>query len=83
MISNALAKAIRLNEQNIRNNIGLSEIFLNATTNEILKENDIARNPKLADTLELISESNVDTFYNGTLTQFIVSEINENGKERI
>ena len=79
-ISNPLAKAIRIREKSIRNNAGLSEIFINAGTNEILKENDTAINIKLADTLEMISENDVDTFYNGTLTKFIVNEINENGK---
>lgn len=78
-ISNPLAKAIRIREKSIRNNAGLSEIFINAGTNEILKENDTAINIKLADTLEMISENDVDTFYNGTLTKFIVNEINENG----
>ncbi len=79
-ISNVLSKATQVHEKFIRNNKELSKIFINSTTNEILKENDIAKMPKLADTLEMISENDFDVFYNGTLTNLMVREINENGK---
>jgi gamma-glutamyltranspeptidase len=37
--------------------------------------------PKLARTLEIISEKNVSAYYHdGELTKFIIEEINENGK---
>lgn len=78
--SSALAKAIRNNEKNIRKDIGLSEIFINPETQDIIKQKEIIKMPKLARTLELISEQNIDVFYNGQLTQTIVNEINENGE---
>jgi gamma-glutamyltranspeptidase len=37
--------------------------------------------PKLARTLDIISEKNVSAYYHdGELTKFIIEEINENGK---
>ncbi len=79
-ISNVLSKATQVHEKFIRNSKELFKIFINSTTNEILKENGIAKMPKLANTLEMISENDFDVFYNGTLTNLMVREINENGK---
>ena len=82
-IGSKLAYAIKAEAKYIKKNSGLSEIFMNPTTNEILKENDTIRMTKLARTLELISEQNIDVFYNGTLTQIMVNEINQNGGDVI
>ncbi len=57
----------------------MAEIFINNKTNQTYKENEIITMPKLAKTLKIISEENVTAFYNGSLTQLIVDEINENG----
>uniref|UniRef100_A0A8C6LCC6 Si:ch73-236c18.3 n=1 Tax=Nothobranchius furzeri TaxID=105023 RepID=A0A8C6LCC6_NOTFU len=45
----------------------------------ILKENDIVRFPKLADTYQRIAEEGPDVFYNGTMAQSIVEDIQAAG----
>lgn len=78
-ISFALNKAIKGSEAFIRNDEELSNIFINNRTNQTYQLNDVIKRPKLAKTLENISEYNIDAFYNSSLTQLIVNEINENG----
>jgi len=58
---------------------GLGELFVDPKTNDVYKYNDVIRLPKLGATLQLIAQQGHDAFYNGVLTGFIVSEINENG----
>ncbi len=78
-VSHTLGKIIKAQEKAIRKDSGLSEIFLNQTSNEIFKENDTIRMVNLAKTLEIISETNIESFYNGDLAKLMVEEINENG----
>lgn len=47
--------------------------------NNILKENDIIRFPKLADTYQRIAEEGPDVFYNGTMARSIVEDIQAEG----
>ncbi len=69
-----------LSEAAIRKNIELSNIYVNKTSNKIYKQDDIIFMPKLARTLEIISEKNITAFYHdGELTRLIIEEINENG----
>ncbi len=56
----------------------MSSLFINKKTNQVFKENDTLRMPKLANTLNIISE-NSSVFYDGFLTDLMVHEINENG----
>ena len=64
----------------IRQDSELSNIFIDKNTDSIKKMNDIVVMTKLADTLEIIADSNSDAeFYNGKLTELIVKEINEKG----
>jgi len=80
-VSRVLAFAIDFLESSIRSDAELSNVFINSLTNATYKENDLIKMTKLADTLELISNTNVKEFYNGNLSQIIVNEINENGKQ--
>ena len=57
----------------------MSESFIDATTNDVYKYNDLIRLPKLGATLDIIGRQGHEAFYNGVLTGFIVTEINENG----
>uniref|UniRef100_A0A6Q2ZLJ5 Glutathione hydrolase n=1 Tax=Esox lucius TaxID=8010 RepID=A0A6Q2ZLJ5_ESOLU len=50
------------------------KVFCDSQKN-ILKENDILKFPKLADTYERIAEEGPDVFYNGTMAQTIVDDI--------
>ena len=63
-ISFALNKAIKGSEAFIRNDEELSNIFINNLTNQTYQLNDVIKRPKLAKTLEYISEYNIDAFYN-------------------
>lgn len=78
-VTHALAKSIKKEEKGIRADPGLSGVYLNQQTGEIAKENDVIKNPKLARTLEIIGAENITAFYNGSLTQIMVDEMNANG----
>lgn len=78
-INRALADSIKNNEADIRDNKALSDIFINNKTNQTLKINELVKMPLLARTFEIISESNISSFYSSDLTKLIVKEINENG----
>lgn len=45
----------------------------------ILKENDIVRFPKLAETYQRIADEGPDVFYNGSMAQSIVEDIQAAG----
>ena len=49
----------------------------NKTTNELYGAGDIIKRPKYADTLEIIAQQGVDTFYTGALADKIVKEIQD------
>ncbi len=55
-----------------------SEVFCDSDKN-LLKENDIIRFPKLADTYKKIAEEGPDVFYNGSMAQDIVDDIQATG----
>jgi len=56
------------------------EIFVkNSSTNELYKEGDLMKRIKLGRTLRQISEEGVETFYNGSLAEKIISEIQKKG----
>lgn len=78
-INRALANAIKASEHDIRDNKALSDIFINKNTNEIFKLHDQIKMPKLARTLEMISEENIGSFYDSDLTKLMVKEMNQNG----
>lgn len=46
----------------------------------ILKENDIVKFPKLADTYQRIADEGPDVFYNGSMAQSIVEDIQAAGR---
>ncbi|XP_067259148.1 glutathione hydrolase 1 proenzyme-like isoform X1 [Chanodichthys erythropterus] len=77
-IGKALARAINETRHTILNDTTLCEVFCDSN-NKTLKENDTIRLPKLADTYQKIAEEGPDAFYNGSLTQTIVEDINAAG----
>ncbi|XP_050957385.1 glutathione hydrolase 1 proenzyme isoform X2 [Labeo rohita] len=77
-IGRALAETIKDNEDMILNSTTWCEVFCNSN-NTILKENDTIRFPQLALTYKRIAEKGPDTFYDGSLTQNIVDDINAAG----
>uniref|UniRef100_A0A8C8GIB8 Uncharacterized protein n=1 Tax=Oncorhynchus tshawytscha TaxID=74940 RepID=A0A8C8GIB8_ONCTS len=77
-IGKALAKAIFKNKDAIQGDANMCEVFCDSQKN-ILKENDIVKFPKLADTYERIAEEGPNVFYNGTMAQTIVDDIQAAG----
>lgn len=49
----------------------------------ILKENDIVRFPKLADTYQRIAEDGPEVFYRGSMARSIVEDIQAAGLRRL
>ncbi|KTG20891.1 hypothetical protein cypCar_00026719, partial [Cyprinus carpio] len=77
-IGRALANAISKNKDSILSDVTLCEVFCDSDKN-LLKENDIIRFSKLADTYEKIAEEGPDVFYNGSMAQNIVEDIQAAG----
>lgn len=55
-----------------------SSVFCDSQRN-ILKENDVVRFPKLADTYQRIAEEGPDVFYRGSMAQSMVEDIQAAG----
>lgn len=73
------AKFLDYCESKILSSASLRETFVNKLNNEIYKVNSIIKRPKLAKTLEIIAKEGESSFYNGSLTDTIVDEIQSNG----
>uniref|UniRef100_A0A3P9LL77 Glutathione hydrolase n=1 Tax=Oryzias latipes TaxID=8090 RepID=A0A3P9LL77_ORYLA len=77
-IGKALAHALFKSKDSIQRNANMCEVFCDSENN-ILKENDIIRFPKLADTYQRIAEEGPDVFYNGKMARSIVEDIQAEG----
>ena len=55
----------------------MREIFVDKKTGEVLKEGDVYKRAKFADTLEEIANCELECFYNGDLAKKISGEIIE------
>ncbi|XP_072770313.1 gamma-glutamyltransferase 1a isoform X2 [Nerophis lumbriciformis] len=77
-IGKALAHAIFKSKDSIRGDANLCEVFCDSHKN-ILKENDIVRFPKLADTYQRIADGGPDVFYNGSVAHNMVEDIQAAG----
>ncbi|XP_076010334.1 gamma-glutamyltransferase 1a [Genypterus blacodes] len=77
-ISKALANAILHKKDFIQADANMCEVFCDSQKN-ILKENDIVRFLKLADTYQRIAEEGPDVFYNGMMAQSIIEDIQAAG----
>uniref|UniRef100_UPI00358ECECC glutathione hydrolase 1 proenzyme isoform X1 n=1 Tax=Myxine glutinosa TaxID=7769 RepID=UPI00358ECECC len=76
-VGRALAGALIEKETIIESTPSFCEVFCNKN-GKILKENDIVKYPKLANTFRIISED-PDAFYTGTLASDIVDDISKAG----
>lgn len=56
-------------------------MFVNPITDSVYVKGDIIRRPKYAQTLRTIAEFGYQAFYDGALTDLIVKEMNDNGKD--
>ncbi|XP_056310972.1 glutathione hydrolase 1 proenzyme-like [Danio aesculapii] len=77
-IGKALANAINDEKEKILKNAALREVFCDSH-NTTLKENDTISFPQLAATYRKIAKNGANAFYNGSLTQTLVNDINAAG----
>ncbi|KAK2840563.1 hypothetical protein Q7C36_012142 [Tachysurus vachellii] len=77
-VSKALAKSLRDNQEVIEADRALCEVFCDSNKT-ILRENDTVRFPQLADTYERIAKEGADVFYNGSMAETIVKDIQAAG----
>ncbi|KAM4532844.1 glutathione hydrolase 1 proenzyme [Fundulus diaphanus] len=77
-LGRALATAIARHKKTILNDTALCEVFC-GKTGDVLKENEIIRFPKLAETYRRIAEKGAEEFYTGTLAEDLVKDIQSAG----
>ncbi|MBN3288669.1 GGT1 hydrolase, partial [Polyodon spathula] len=77
-VSKILADAIKQTKTTIEKDVSLCEVFCNSE-GKILKVNDTITFPKLAETYRIIAEEGPDAFYNGSLAQQMVKDIQAAG----
>nr|XP_040051381.1 gamma-glutamyltransferase 1a [Gasterosteus aculeatus aculeatus] len=77
-IGKALAHAILRSKDSIQRDANMCDVFCDSQRN-ILRENDIVRFPRLADTYQRIAEEGPDVFYNGSMARTIVEDIQAAG----
>ncbi|XP_060931707.1 glutathione hydrolase 1 proenzyme [Limanda limanda] len=77
-LGRALASALSKNEKIIINDPALCEVFCR-TPSEVLKENETITFTQLAQTYKRIAEEGPDAFYEGTLAQNLVNDIQARG----
>lgn len=73
------ARFVKYCETKILSSVELRECYFNSIKNELYKANAVLRRPKLAKTFEVLAREGADAFYNGSLTDTIVHEIQTNG----
>ncbi|KAL7669604.1 hypothetical protein ACOME3_010251 [Neoechinorhynchus agilis] len=75
-VSRTLAVNVKLEKNNILKNDELKRLFAcNRTNFDLIGEGDYMKNDKLAKTLKIIAREGPSAFYNGSLSDHIVSEI--------
>lgn len=80
VVTGYLSRILNTRRDLIQNTPSLAEIYINPATNDVWKQGDFIRRPKLAETLEIISREGVDTLYNnGTIAQLLISDLQEMG----
>ncbi|XP_028046427.2 scoloptoxin SSD14 [Monomorium pharaonis] len=67
------------NKKNIYNDPTLRELFVDPMTNEFRKPGSVIKPCALCETLRVIAERNVTEFYNGTIGQLLVNDLQEQG----
>ncbi|KAM7090075.1 glutathione hydrolase 1 proenzyme [Ciconia maguari] len=76
-IGKGLAEAIKSRKETIESNPSLCEVFCRG--GKILREGDIIKMPKLANTYETIASEGADAFYTGSLAKQIIDDIRSVG----
>lgn len=74
-VTNYLARNLLRKESDIKAVPTLAETFINPETNSTWKAGDKIKRPKLAETLKLLAQEGPGIFYNGTMGDQLVAEI--------
>ncbi|TWW66054.1 glutathione hydrolase 1 proenzyme-like [Takifugu flavidus] len=74
-VGKALAKALAEKKRTIVEDKNLCEVFCNQNKSDVLKEKEILRYPKLAETYRTIAAEGAKAFYEGPLAQNLVADI--------
>lgn len=78
-VSKYLAAALKINEERIRMEPSMSDLFLKED-GSLYKEDDYIKRPVLADTLERIARNGVEEMYgNGMTAKLLVEDIQQMG----
>ncbi|KAL5079845.1 hypothetical protein RYX36_008266 [Vicia faba] len=77
VVSPALRNFIASSENKIMSDLGLRNIY--APNGVLLREGEICRNAELGQTLEIVAEEGIRTFYNGTIGEKLVKDVRELG----
>lgn len=77
-LGKALASALSRNRNTIKKDTALCEVFC-GKNGDILKENETIKFTKLAETYRIIAENGPEAFYEGTLAQNLVNDIQAAG----
>lgn len=78
-VTDYLARILQKEKVKIFENSSLKEIFVNPENGELLRPGDKLKRPKLAATLQQISEKGINEFYEGNLGKIVVDEIRQRG----
>jgi len=73
------ARSLKKAEKYIKTDPGLSSVYLNKKTNELLKEGETYKNPALGITLDKIANLGADEFYKGEIAELLVKDIQDAG----
>nr|XP_012235938.1 PREDICTED: gamma-glutamyltranspeptidase 1-like [Linepithema humile] len=71
--------ALEYNKKSIYNDATLKELFLDPVTKQFRKPGSIIKPHALCKTLRIIAEKNATEFYNGTIGQLLVDDLQEQG----
>ncbi|BFZ13634.1 hypothetical protein BsWGS_16673 [Bradybaena similaris] len=78
-VPHSLFSALLENEKTVLGEPSLRAVFVNNKTGQIFKEGEKMTRPQLAYTMKVISEEGASAFYNGSLTDKILEDLEEIG----
>eukprot|EP00094_Tigriopus_californicus_P010720 TCALIF_10339-PA protein Name:"Similar to Ggt1 Gamma-glutamyltranspeptidase 1 (Rattus norvegicus)" AED:0.13 eAED:0.13 QI:0/0.85/0.87/0.87/0.85/0.87/8/70/520 len=79
VVSHSLALALRDKSDNIKDDPGLADTFLDPKTGEVYKEGDVYYRPNLANTLERIAANGAAEFYSGQTGKNLIKDLENIG----
>lgn len=79
IISDYLERALIISKDNILQYQDLADIYVNPGTGDVWKKGERIKLPKLGQTLRVIADEGGDVFYNGSIADLLISDIEEFG----